>query len=93
MQGYDWRAARIQLAQRKGTSVELLRVSSCLLRCAMCLCVRAPPIGGADMAASHFIRSGTGSGTHMRSRPPFQTSVPDLAEKHVPDLAFQTLFM
>ena len=32
-----------------------------------------------DMAASQFIRSGTGSGTHMRSRPPFQTSVPDLA--------------
>ena len=32
-----------------------------------------------NMAASEFVRSGTGSGTHMRSRPPFQTSVPDLA--------------
>ena len=32
-----------------------------------------------EMAASQFVRSGTGSGTHMRSRPPFQTSVPDLA--------------
>ena len=34
-----------------------------------------------DMAASQFIRSGTGSGTHMRSRPPFQTSVPDLRSR------------
>ena len=34
---------------------------------------------GRHVAAIQFIRSGTGSGTHMRSRPPFQTSVPDLA--------------